>query len=86
MDIDVTQKPDGTTWSLTDLLGRDMGYIADRATGEFMIYPAGHALHTMEAMRRGPFKSLDDALAEIERFTRGTCRRPSADEGPAAGG
>ncbi|CAN7619408.1 hypothetical protein [Bosea sp. LjRoot237] len=82
MDIDVTQKRDGTAWLLTDLLGRDMGYIEDRAEGEFMIYPAGQALHMMEAMRRGPFKSLDDALAEIERFTRGTCRRLPADDGP----
>jgi len=86
LDIDVTQKPDGVAWSLTDLLGRDMGHIEDRAEGEFMIHPAGHALHTMEAMRRGPFKSLDDALAEIERFTRGTCRRLSSDEGSAADG
>ncbi|CAN7656194.1 hypothetical protein LJR090_001487 [Bosea sp. LjRoot90] len=86
MDIDITQKPDGKAWLLTDLLGRDMGYIEDRAEGEFMIYPAGQALHTMEAMRRGPFKSLDDALAEIERFTRGTCRRQPADESPAADG
>jgi hypothetical protein len=42
-----------------------------------MIYPAGQAIETMQAMRRGPFRSLDAALAEIERFTRGTCRRVS---------
>lgn len=83
MDIDVSRKPDGTAWLLTDLLGRAMGYIEDRAQGEFMIYPAGQALQTM---RRGPFRSLDAALAEIERFTRGTCRRvaegvpPDADD------
>jgi hypothetical protein len=51
-----------------------------------MIYPAGQAIETMQAMRRGPFRSLDAALAEIERFTRGTCRRvaegvtPDADD------
>lgn len=27
MDIDVSRKPDGTAWLLTDLLGRAMGYI-----------------------------------------------------------
>lgn len=84
MDIDVTLKPDGTAWVLTDLLGRAMGYVEDRAQGEFMIYPAGQALHTMQAMRRGPFGSLDAALAEIERFTRGTCRRVVDDTRPAA--
>jgi hypothetical protein len=82
LDIDVAQKPDGTAWLLTDLLGRAMGYIEDRAEGEFMIYPAGQAIETMQAMRRGPFGSLDAALAEIERFTRGTCRRVSEDARP----
>jgi hypothetical protein len=77
LDIDVTRKPDGTAWLLTDLLGRAMGYVEDRAEGEFMIYPAGQAIETMQAMRRGPFRSLDAALAEIERFTRGACRRVS---------
>lgn len=82
MDIDVTRKPDGTAWLLTDLLGRAMGYVEDRAEGEFMIYPAGQAIETMQAMRRGPFGSLDAALAEIERFTRGTCRHVVDDERP----
>lgn len=82
LDIDVTRKPDGTAWLLTDLLGRTMGYIEDRAEGEFMIYPAGQAIETMQAMRRGPFGSLDAALAEIERFTRGTCRRVSEESRP----
>jgi len=54
-----------------------MGYVEDRAEGEFMVHPAGQAIKTMQAMRRGPFGSLDAALAEIERFTRGTCRRVS---------
>jgi len=86
LDINVSRKPDGTAWLLTDLLGRAMGYVEERAQGEFMIYPAGQAIETMQAMRRGPFRSLDAALAEIERFTRGTCRRvaegmtPDADD------
>lgn len=80
MDIDVTQNPNGTDWLLTDLLGRDMGYVEDSGAGQFTVHPAGHALKTMENMRRGPFNSLDEALAEIEHFTRGTCRRLCADE------
>lgn len=75
MDIDVTPKADESGWLLTDLLGRMMGQVTEGPAGEFRIEPAGQALKTMEAMKRGPFKTLDDALAEIERFTRGTCRR-----------
>ena len=75
MDIDVTSKPDEATWLLTDLLGRQMGRIAEEAVDAFRIHPAGQALQTMASMKRGPFKTLDEALAEIERFTRGTCRR-----------
>lgn len=82
MDIDVTPKPDEAAWLMTDLLGRPMGRVAEEPAGEFRIHPAGQALQTMESMKRGPFKSLDDALAEIERFTRGTCRRVPGDAPP----
>lgn len=82
LDIDVTPKPDEAAWLLTDLLGRSMGHIAEEPEGEFRIHPAGQAIRTMEATKRGPFKTLDEALAEIERFTRGTCRRVLNDEQP----
>lgn len=85
MDIDVTAKPDEGLWTLTDLLGRSMGHVAEAPAGEFRVHPAGQALATMDSMKRGPFSSLDAALAEIERFTRGTCRRVASDDGPAAG-
>ncbi|WP_156410330.1 hypothetical protein [Bosea sp. Root381] len=75
MDIDVTPKLDEAAWLLTDLLGRAMGRVAEEADGEFRIEPAGQALQTMGSMKRGPVKTLDDALAEIERATRATCRR-----------
>ena len=75
LDIDVTPKPDESAWLLTDLLGRPMGRVAEEPAGEFRIHPAGQALQTMESMKRGPYRTLDEALAEIERFTRGTCRR-----------
>lgn len=75
LDIDVTPKPDEAAWLLTDLLGRPMGRVAEDPASEFRIEPAGQALQTMGSLKRGPFKTLDDALAEIERFTRGTCRR-----------
>lgn len=75
MDIDVTRKADQAAWLLTDLLGREMGEVVEEPDGGFRIQPAGQALKTMEAMKRGPFATLDDALAEIERFTRSVCRR-----------
>lgn len=75
LDIDVTSIPDEAAWLLTDLLGREMGRVVEEAGDAFTIHPAGQALQTMAAMKRGPYKSLDEALAEIERFTRGTCRR-----------
>ncbi|PZO01416.1 MAG: hypothetical protein DCF30_07380 [Hyphomicrobiales bacterium] len=79
LDIDVTPQPEEAAWLLTDLLGRSMGRVAEEPAGEFRIEPAGQALQTMESMKRGPFATLDDALAEIERFTRGTCRRVPLD-------
>ncbi|MDR6874508.1 hypothetical protein J2Y55_005545 [Bosea sp. BE125] len=83
MDIDVTPKSDEAAWLLTDLLGRPMGHVAEEPAGEFRIHPAGQALLTMEAMKCGPFRTLDDALAEIELFTRGTCRRVLGGDPPA---
>ncbi len=81
MDIDVKPKVGETAWLLTDLLGRQMGRVAEEPAGEFRIQPAGQALQTMESMKLGPYRTLDDALAEIERFTRGTCRRvPNGDQ------
>jgi hypothetical protein len=32
-------------------------------------------MQTMATMKLEPYRTLDEALAEIERFTRGTCRR-----------
>lgn len=92
MDITVTpkaaDKPGENIWILTDLLGRSMGEVSEREDGGFQISPAGRALETMKSMRHGPYASLDAALAEIERFTRGTCRRvaPTGDDGSADAG
>jgi hypothetical protein len=60
---------------MTDLLGRAMGRVVEEPPGTFRIEAAGQARETMKAMKHGPFPTLDAALAEIERFTRGTCRR-----------
>jgi hypothetical protein len=85
LDIDITPKPDEAAWLLTDLLGRSMGRIAEEPAGEFRIHPAGQALQTMKSMKHGPYRTLDEALAEIERFTRGTCRRVLSGEQPDGG-
>ena len=65
-----------------DLLGRSMGYIAKGSATQFTIHPAGYALETMAGIEHGPFASLDDALAEIEKHTRGVCRRNPGEDQP----
>jgi hypothetical protein len=78
MDVIVTPAEGGTVWQLTDLLGRSMGRITPSAPCQFMIHPEGHASETMAAIQQGPHASLDAALCEIERHTRGVCRRNPA--------
>ncbi len=72
--LDINVKPSTvTSWTLTDLLGRSLGTI-DGAGETFTIHAKGFALETMDGISTGPFASLDDALAEIEKQTRGACR------------
>ena len=81
MDVIVTPAEGGAVWQLTDLLGRSMGRITASAPRQFVIHPEGHASETMAGIRQGPHASLDAALAEIERHTRGVCRRnPGEDQ------
>jgi hypothetical protein len=75
VDVIVIAAQGGTVWHLTDLLGRSMGNVREGASRQFMIYPEGHAFETMAEIHRGPYASLDAALAEIERHIRGVCRR-----------
>ena len=81
LDIIVTPAGNSKAWSLTDLLGRPMGQIAETSAMQFIIQPDGHALETMLGIEHGPFACLDDALAAIEKHTRGVCRRnPGEDQ------
>jgi hypothetical protein len=73
MDIVVTPTGSGA-WSLVDLLGRHMGIVEETAPHEYRIEPDNRVGDAMRAMKRGPFPTLDRALAEIETFTRSTCR------------
>jgi hypothetical protein len=52
-----------------------MGHILESPKDHFTIEPAGGSVETMGQMKLGPFSSLDAALAEIEKHTRGVCRR-----------
>lgn len=82
MDVTVTREAgEPARWSLVDLLGRSMGTIVETAPGKFNVNPAGFAVQTMAGIRSGPFVSLDAALAEIERHTRGVCRRNAGEDG-----
>ena len=82
MDVIVTPIGNSKAWNLTDLLGRPMGRIAETSALQFTIHPDGHALETMAGIEPGSFPSLDDALAEIEKHTRGACRRNPGDDQP----
>ena len=75
MDVNVNAMSDGKSWSLTDLLGRDMGRVAQTQPGVFRIQPEGKAIATFAAIVSRSYRSLDDALAAIEEHTRGVCRR-----------
>ncbi|WP_343234378.1 hypothetical protein [Microvirga terrestris] len=78
----MTPTDDGRTWNLTDLLGRSMGRITEASASQFTIHPEGHASETMTGIDRGPFASLDAALAAIEKHTRGVCRRNPGEDQP----
>ncbi len=82
LDVIVTPTGNSKAWSLTDLLGRPMGQIAETSAMQFTIHPDGHALETMIGIQHGPFASLDDALAAIEKHTRGICRRNPGEDQP----
>ncbi len=82
MDVIVTPANEGGAWNLTDLLGRSMGQIVEEEPQQFFIDPAGLAIGTMQGIAPGPHPSLDAALAEIEKHTRGVCRHgPEARSG-----
>ena len=74
MDVIVTPAQEADAWNLTDLLGRSMGQIVEEEPKQFFIDPAGLAIGTMQGIAPGPHSSLDAALAEIEKHTRGVCR------------
>ncbi len=75
MDVTVTPTPAEKAWTLTDLLGRDMGCVEKTEFNTFMIRPAGHAIETLAGLVSQSYASLDAALAAIEEHTRSACRR-----------
>jgi hypothetical protein len=82
VDLIVVAEEGGTAWHLIDLLGRSMGNITENASHQFTIYPEGLAIETMADIQRGPHASLNAALTEIERHTRGVCRRSTGEDQP----
>jgi hypothetical protein len=82
LDVIVTPSDDRKAWNLADLLGRSMGSVVETSAADFMIEPDGQALETMAGIERGPYASLDEALAEIEKHTRGVCRRNPGEDQP----
>jgi hypothetical protein len=56
--------------------------MVENASHQFTIYPEGHAVESMVGIDREPDASLDAALVEIERHTRGVCRRDPGEDQP----
>ena len=81
MDITVTRSGnDRTAWTLTDLLGRPVGRITG-ASHRFTIEPDERVRASLIGLKWGPYASLDEALAAIEKHTHSACRRaPEEDE------
>ncbi len=75
MDVTVTASAKPGERALTDLLGRNMGCVAETEAGIFRIQPKGQAVATLAALTSKTYTSLDIALAAIEEHTRGVCRR-----------
>jgi hypothetical protein len=75
MDITVAQSAQPDEWFLTDLFGRSLGAIRQTSPGRFIVQPEGGAVETMSGISHAEFASLDAALADIEKRTRGICRK-----------
>lgn len=81
MDVVVTRSEVEGRWNLSDLLDRPLGYIDRIAETEYVIHSFDRAHERMTDMGRGPFRSLDAALLQIETHTRCACRRrPGEDQ------
>ena len=75
MDITVARAAgEWQTWTLTDLLGRPVGHITKHAGPRFVIEPDARMYSAMIKVAPGPYASLDEALAEIEKHFF-VCRR-----------
>ena len=83
MDVTVTASTNEGEWALTDLLGREMGCVAETELGVFRIKPQGQAVTTMGALTSKTYASLDIALAAIEEYSRrmSACMRLPTDGG-----
>lgn len=70
--MDVLVRPDGEkpgSWSLTDRLSRPWGRIVVATDGAFLIEV--DIDEGQSALRPGPHYTLDDAMSEVARYTRG---------------
>ena len=74
MDINVT-RAGWNVWVLADLLKRPVGRITKSAGPRFVIEPDARMYSAMSKVPPGPYASLDEALAAIEKYTHMVCRR-----------
>lgn len=75
MEIVVTPSTDETPYRLTDRLGRPVGEIEEHPRLGFTVRPTpGGALDEMTALT---VPTLDEAMAAIEKHTKGACQLAS---------
>ena len=78
MDIVVTPSSDETPYRLTDRLGRLVGEIEKHPRLGFTVRPKpGGALGEMTALT---VPTLDEAMAAIEKHTKGACQLASGNK------
>jgi hypothetical protein len=75
----VVRQNSSLQWTLEDLLGRTAGHIELGLTGTYRVVVAERGLARLSQISPGPYLTLESALAEIERHTRGTCMLRSLD-------
>jgi len=76
--MDVTVRPKGKreaeTWHLSDLLGRELGWIEQSQSGLFYIRPTERGLELLRATTRAVHRSLEEAMSAIEKNAHAVCR------------
>mgnify|MGYP001035934248 FL=1 len=77
--MDTTVRPNlSNRWGVTDLLERSICSIVRDPNDQFWIVMTADELPQMNDVRRGPFKTVEGAMTDIEKNLNGSCRHGTA--------